>query len=466
MNRSTQRPATRTLRARLKPLALALAFAGFGSEAFASTEHAAQNPTPQQPASTWTVTNCEDNGSGSLRDVIDHLAHDGDTVDMTALTCGTITLTTGAILATQNNLTIEGPGTVNLFIDAEYASRVLVHGGGGVLTVRNLSIWHGYGRSTGSSEAVGGGIASRATVNLDHVSVKYCKVATAGFGDARGAGVYAGTFAADHSMISGNHARTSDGRAMGAGVYATGSATFDYTTVNHNQSFANDASKSYAGGVVAKGGGVLRQSTISENEAGEAAGVVFVNGQSVIAQSTLSGNKALASVIGAGAHIASPLTVVVENSTITGNTERNPSNTRYGAGLHLGDNTHATIVSSIIAGNRLDDGTGLLWFSDVGGTAGSSVGGDHNLLTFSLLAAPADTLYSLDPGLKPLADNGGVTETHALRLSSPAVDAGNNLTGVPFDQRGSGFVRVSGANADIGAFEFDLSDVILANGFD
>ena len=82
----------------------------------------------------------------------------------------------------EDGVRLEGP----LFIDAGYASRVLVHGGTGVLTVRNLSIWHGYGRSTGSSEAVGGGIASRGTVNLDHVSVKYCMVATAGFGDARG----------------------------------------------------------------------------------------------------------------------------------------------------------------------------------------------------------------------------------------------------------------------------------------
>lgn len=70
------------------------------------------------------------------------------------------------------------------------------------------------------------------------------------------------------------------------------------------------------------------------------------------------------------------------------------------------------------------------------------------------------------PGLKPLADNGGVTLTHALRSTSPAIEAGNNVTGVPFDQRGSGFARVSGANADIGAVEFDLDDLVFANGFD
>ena len=48
----------------------------------------------------------------------------------------------------------------------------------------------------------------------------------------------------------------------------------------------------------------------------------------------------------------------------------------------------------------------------------------------------------------------------------PIEDAGNNVTGVPVDQRGAGFARVSGANVDIGAFEFDLSDLIFADDFD
>ena len=49
----------------------------------------------------------------------------------------------------------------------------------------------------------------------------------------------------------------------------------------------------------------------------------------------------------------------------------------------------------------------------------------------------------------------GPTRTHALRLDSVAIDAGNNASGLPSDQRGGGFARVVGAAADIGAFEFD-----------
>ena len=79
---------------------------------------------------------------------------------------------------------------------------------------------------------------------------------------------------------------------------------------------------------------------------------------------------------------------------------------------------------------------------------------------------PSDTILTDDPRLEPLADNGGPTKTHALRPTSPALEAGFNFTGVPFDQRGTGYARVSGPNTDIGAFEFDLDDLIFADEFD
>ena len=47
--------------------------------------------------------------------------------------------------------------------------------------------------------------------------------------------------------------------------------------------------------------------------------------------------------------------------------------------------------------------------------------------------------------------------THALGAGSPAIDAGNNLAGLPTDQRGSPFVRSARARADIGAFEAQSS---------
>src|SRR4029077_18576398 len=64
--------------------------------------------------------------------------------------------------------------------------------------------------------------------------------------------------------------------------------------------------------------------------------------------------------------------------------------------------------------------------------------------------------------LGPLADNGGRTQTHALRAGSPAIDAGSNPAGLTTDQRGPGFVRTFGFT-DIGAYEF-ISDTPVAVG--
>jgi hypothetical protein len=70
-----------------------------------------------------------------------------------------------------------------------------------------------------------------------------------------------------------------------------------------------------------------------------------------------------------------------------------------------------------------------------------------------------------DPLLAALADNGGQTMTLALGTGSPALDAGNNVAALATDQRGSGFPRVFGPQADIGAYEFQV-DSIFVDGFD
>jgi len=65
-----------------------------------------------------------------------------------------------------------------------------------------------------------------------------------------------------------------------------------------------------------------------------------------------------------------------------------------------------------------------------------------------------------DPGLGPLANNGGPIMTQALLAGSPAIDAGSNAVAkdqnnnpLTTDQRGEGFNRIIGSIVDIGAFE-------------
>jgi hypothetical protein len=99
----------------------------------------------------------------------------------------------------------------------------------------------------------------------------------------------------------------------------------------------------------------------------------------------------------------------------------------------------------------------------------ASTTGTNNLIVRASVPVPADTSQAC-PLLAPLADNGGLTPTHALAKNSPAIDAGNNLAGLSFDQRGNGYARESpNGKPDIGAFErqpTDTDDFIFAAEFE
>src|SRR5690242_9964998 len=58
----------------------------------------ARQPSPSSPNPPWIVQNCDNDGVGSLRHVIALVAQSGDTVDLSQLTCSTITLTTGGAI--------------------------------------------------------------------------------------------------------------------------------------------------------------------------------------------------------------------------------------------------------------------------------------------------------------------------------------------------------------------------------
>jgi hypothetical protein len=86
----------------------------------------------------------------------------------------------------------------------------------------------------------------------------------------------------------------------------------------------------------------------------------------------------------------------------------------------------------------------------------------YNLIGFGELSyvfdSPGDVTNVSDPGLSPLADNGGPTLTHSLMPSSPAVDSGDPTLVVgsdapEFDQRGIPFQRIVGERMDKGALE-------------
>lgn len=219
---------------------------------------------------------------------------------------------------------------------------------------------------------------------------------------------------------------------------------------------------------------MIVSSTISNNAANNVAGVRLLGSAATqllkIVNSTIAFNHS--SPIGFGSGLFLGFAAEITSSTISGNTER-PIFDQIppaGAGLYMQNGIVLDLQSTIISGNvRIFETTETP--SDMGNgsaTPTSVVNGSNNLIgdVFNTPPLPPDTISSTDPGLGPLADNGGPTFTLVPLPTSLAINAGNNATSLAFDQRGTGYPRVLGANAEIGAVEAPEPDVIFANGFD
>ena len=193
----------------------------------------------------------------------------------------------------------------------------------------------------------------------------------------------------------------------------------------------------------------LTSSTVSGNTAGGDGGGI-ATAVATLTNSTVSGNTAAGA--GGGIH-TSGLTLL--NVTIADNSAHT------GGGVFVENGGITSVRNTIIALNKVDqqgvgpdvfgaftsgghnligDGSGSTGFTD--GTNGDQVGTDAN---------------PIDPGLAPLANNGGPTQTHALLAGSRAIDRGDNTNAPATDQRGVSRPRDGDGNhtriVDIGAFE-------------
>ena len=123
-----------------------------------------------------------------------------------------------------------------------------------------------------------------------------------------------------------------------------------------------------------------------------------------------------------------------------------------------------TILSNNVNINDVENANliGVSSDEDLYGTFVSSNG--HNLVfnpgSGVLIGNTAGNVISADPGLQPLADNGGTTYTHAILPCppGPAVNAADDASAPLSDQRG--FAR--NGIADIGSFESDLADIEIS----
>jgi len=245
----------------------------------------------------------------------------------------------------------------------------------------------------------------------------------------------------------GAHESLNAGAARGGAILADGgSLIVDTATFSSNSAHGGNggdggpttvptcAQSQHGPGGLAYGGAITNNNTATLN----------------IKHSTISGNNAQAGNSGvnqAGATL--PPQPVAEGT---------------GGGIRVGPGT-VTLENTIIAGNTAANGTGDASSAPTPGpnVDGAVTSSGHNLLGIATEAtgfSGTGDQTGANPMLAALASNGGPTQTMALGIGSPALDAGV-ASGATTDQRGMprtvddpGVANTGGSDGtDIGAYE-------------
>ena len=201
---------------------------------------------------------------------------------------------------------------------------------------------------------------------------------------------------------------------------------------------ANSSTYAQGGGIASYGTLTVTNSTFSGNSAQFVGGGIFSFGTLTVTNSTFAGNSA--QLVGGG--IFSYGTLTVTNSTFTGNS----APVGFGGGIYHVAGGTVTLRNTIVAN------------SPSGGNCafGSPIDGSGNLDTDGTCGGT----MSPDPLLGPLQNNGGPTQTLAISMASPAFGGANPANCPATDQRG--VLRPQFLSCDIGAFEFDTANSLLA----
>ncbi len=378
-------------------------------------------------------------------------------------------------------LTITGTGAASTIVDGGLVDRVFHVNTPGTVIIQGMTIRNGKSVGTfsrGGAVAVYGG----GTVNLTSLTMSNNSGELGGavHGDAGVINIINSTIANNQGTAGGavyswtatiNVANTvvqeNTGAGQGGGLYHSylGATNIIDSVVKWNSAALN------GGGLVIQPSATMTvlRSTIAENGSGHGGGV-YSAGTLTIDRSTLTGNTTPG--YGGGImHIGGPLTLV--NSTVSGNTAFE------GAGLFT-DGGATGIVNTTIAANTATTGGGLRQ-RDGAVTLSNALLGDNTATTGADCFGPVitgthpnfmeTTAACVVTGTAPLtgapllgalANNGGLTQTHALLAGSPALHSGSAAvcSAAPVsaqDQRGT--VRPQGPGCDLGAFELAAAPV-------
>ncbi len=259
----------------------------------------------------------------------------------------------------------------------------------------------------------------------------------------------------DSSFISGN----SDINYDGGGILNDAELILQNSEVSHNS-----VTTGRGGVIYINGEAIIQTVTVAFNDSDLDGGGIYVHSGSnttSLGNLTIFGNEAALN----GGGIFTAETTFFNNLTITNNTAG-----QDGGGI-LTD--FVVIFSNSLIGGNFDDG----------GNPDCAVTATHTMVSLgpNLIEDPTGCSFTGDTGqvlvnqdpllAAALANNGGPgigrdgahpILTLALEPGSPALEAGDNTTCLPTDQRG--VVRPQGVNCDLGSFEEGASaDLSLIN---
>jgi len=354
---------------------------------------------------TFTVTNADDGGSGSLRIALglNNLSGGNNTIvfDPTFFAAPRTIHLEGSLPAIGTNVIINGPGANLLTIAGDNQSRVLIINNGVLAILNGVTITGG-----NAGADAGGGI-----LNNGDLTITGCHITgnSAAFGGGISDGNSASGLVIQQSTISNNIAT---GSSTGGGISSLPSVTIINSTISGN--------------------------TVTGSSGGNGGGLSLASG--TIENSTIANNSA-AGPNSAGGLQVDALTVTLRNTIIAANV----------------NDTTVPDVAVRSGGVIESDG-----FNLIGNPGSASFSGPGTHDQRGTAATP------LDPLLSPLQDNGGPTPTHALRPGSPALDQGASFGDItdqrgatrPFDVAG---IAGPGDQSDIGAVEMQAIFVTNAD---
>ncbi len=356
-------------------------------------------------------------------------------------------------LDVHSEITINGNRAV---IDAMQLDRVFQVHGDGTLVLNEMTVRNGLAEF-GSGWGGGGIDVSGGQLTVNDSNITFNVAATLGGGisnfngavtlnrsvvdqnvsDGQGGGIFNqdGPLTINHTLISANGGQ----HFLGGGIY--NSAMMNVLEINSSTIVGHD--------VLVDGGGIyhllgslkITNSTISGNSAGRNGGGLFLH----------NGN----SIFGGVTHELRNVTIA--HNGAAGSATDDPANGKGGSGLYVEGRVLLKTINTIIANSTTAKED--CYFDGVGAEI-DSLSSHHNLDTDGSCFSADTTSFS--PAevavLEPLANNGGVTPTHALSSNSEALDGGSCLE--EFDQRD--FTRPA-AGCDIGAYEEGATPPV--NGF-